>query len=99
MLRESERRPLVMPIVLHSFVVGQPYRLRQFRRVIEHILKYRDRVWITRPGEICRFIESLPASIVPGSGSASVPRIRPKPALIYPGAARPALDLARPGTA
>ena len=67
MLRESERRPLVMPIVLHSFVVGQPYRLRQFRRVIEHILKYRDRVWITRPGEICRFIESLPASIVPGS--------------------------------
>jgi peptidoglycan/xylan/chitin deacetylase (PgdA/CDA1 family) len=67
MLRESERRPLIMPIVLHSFVVGQPYRLRQFRRVIEHILKHRDRVWITRPGEICKFIESLPAGIVPGS--------------------------------
>ena len=66
MLRESERRPLVMPIVLHSFVAGQAYRLRQFRRVIEHILKHRDRVWITRPGEICRFIESLPAGIVPG---------------------------------
>ena len=64
MLRESERRPLVMPIVMHSFVLGQPYRLRQFRRVIEHILKHRDRVWITRPGEICRFIESLPAGTV-----------------------------------
>jgi len=33
MLEESERRPLVMPIVLHSFVLGQPYRLRQFKEV------------------------------------------------------------------
>ena len=33
LFEESRRRPLVMPIVLHSFVVGQPYRLRQFRRV------------------------------------------------------------------
>ncbi len=56
-----------MPIVLHSFVAGQAYRLRQFRLVIEHIQKYRDRVWITRPGEICKFIESLPAGTVPGS--------------------------------
>ncbi len=67
MLRESERRPLVMPIVMHSFVLGQPYRLRQFRRVVEHILKQRERVWITRPGKICTFIESLPKGIVPGS--------------------------------
>lgn len=67
MLRESDRRPLVMPIVMHSFVLGQPYRLRQFRRVIEHIQKHRDRVWITHPGEICKFIESLPAGTVPGS--------------------------------
>ncbi len=67
MLRESERRPLVMPIVMHSFVLGQPYRLRQFRRVVEHILEQRERVWITRPGEICTFIESLPKGIVPGS--------------------------------
>lgn len=67
MLRESARRPLVMPIVMHSFVLGQPYRLRQFRRVIEHIQKHRDQVWITHPGEICKFIESLPAGTVPGS--------------------------------
>lgn len=67
MLRESERRPLVMPIVIHSFVLGQPYRLRQFRRVIEHIQKHRDRVWVTHPGEICKFVESLPAGTVPGS--------------------------------
>ncbi len=67
LLAESERRPLVMPIVLHSFVLGQPYRLRQFRAVVEHILSYGDRIWITRPGEICRYAESLPPGIVPGS--------------------------------
>jgi hypothetical protein len=67
MLQESERRPLVMPIVLHSFIMGQPYRLRQFRRVIEHILKHRDQIWLTRPGDICTHIESLPAGTVPGA--------------------------------
>jgi allantoinase len=65
LLAESARRPLVMPIVLHSFVLGQPYRLHHFRRVVEHILRHRDRVWLTRPGEICEYIEGLPAGIVP----------------------------------
>jgi allantoinase len=67
MLQESARRPLVLPIVLHSFILGQPYRLRQFRRVIDHILKHRERIWLTRPGEICKHIESLPWGVVPGS--------------------------------
>lgn len=67
MLEESERRPLVMPIVLHSFILGQPYRLRQFRRVIEHIMEHRDRIWLTRAGAICDYIETLPQGIVPGS--------------------------------
>ncbi len=67
LLEESVRRPLVMPIVLHSFILGQPYRLRQFRRVIEHIMRHRERIWLTRPGAICDYIESLPAGIVPGS--------------------------------
>jgi hypothetical protein len=67
MLAESQRRPLVMPIVLHSFILCQPSRLRQLRKVIEHILAHRDHIWLTRPGEICSFIEGLPAGIVPGS--------------------------------
>ena len=67
LLEESARRPLVMPIVLHSFILGQPYRLRQFRRVIEHIMRHREQIWLTRPGAICDYIESLPAGIVPGS--------------------------------
>lgn len=67
MLEESQRRPLVMPLVLHSFILGQPYRLREYRRVIEHICAHRDRIWLTRPGEICAYIETLPKGIVPGS--------------------------------
>jgi allantoinase len=66
MLAESARRPLVMGVVLHSFILGQPHRLRRFRSVVDHILKHRDRIWITRPGDICGFIESLPEDIVPG---------------------------------
>ena len=66
MLEESSRRPLVMSIVLHSFILGQPHRLRRFRKVIEHILRQRDRIWLARPGDICRHIESLPAGTVPG---------------------------------
>ena len=37
MLEESARRPLVMSLVLHSFILGHPHRLRRFRQVIEHI--------------------------------------------------------------
>jgi hypothetical protein len=67
MLEESQRRPLVMSLVLHSFILGQPHRLRRYRQVIEHILKHRDQVWLARGGEICEFIESLPDGVVPGS--------------------------------
>ena len=67
MLEESVRRPLVMSLVLHSFILGQPHRLRRFRQVIEHIVAQRDKVWITRPGEICKYIETLPPGVVPGS--------------------------------
>ncbi len=67
MLEESARRPLVMPIVLHSFILGQPHRLRRFRQVIEHIVKQRERIWLTRAGDICRYVETLPAGTVPGS--------------------------------
>jgi allantoinase len=66
MLDESRKRPLVMSIVLHSFVLGQPYRLRQFRKVIEHIVQHRDEVWLTTPGCIAEHIETLPPGTVPG---------------------------------
>ena len=67
MLAQSEKdgHPVVCPISLHPFVVGRPYRLRALRRAFEHILAFKDRIWLTRPGEICRHIESLPEGVVP----------------------------------
>jgi allantoinase len=65
MLRLAERRPLVMGIALHTHVLGQPYRLHYFRHVVEHILRHRERIWLTRPGEICAFVEELPPGTVP----------------------------------
>jgi peptidoglycan/xylan/chitin deacetylase (PgdA/CDA1 family) len=67
MLEQSARQPLVFPISLHTFVVGQPFRLRQLRRALKHIVANREKIWLTRPGDICRHIESLPPGIVPGS--------------------------------
>jgi peptidoglycan/xylan/chitin deacetylase (PgdA/CDA1 family) len=65
MLLQSARRPLVYNVVLHPFVIGQPFRLRAFRRAMEHILRHRDRLWITTPGEIFRYCKELPEGVVP----------------------------------
>ena len=69
MLEQTQRdgHPLVCPISLHPFVVGRPYRIRQLRRALEHILKYKDRIWLTRPVDICQHIENLPEGTVPTS--------------------------------
>ncbi len=67
MMAQSAHQPLVFPISLHTFVVGQPFRIRQLRRALKYITDRRDKIWLTRPGEICRHIESLDPGIVPGS--------------------------------
>ncbi|HSI41932.1 MAG TPA: polysaccharide deacetylase family protein [Xanthobacteraceae bacterium] len=55
MLRASRRQPLVMSLVVHSFISGQPFRLAALRRALDHILARRDELWLTRPGEIAAF--------------------------------------------
>lgn len=65
MLEQSEGQPLVCPISIHPFSIGRPYRMRQFRRALKHILGHRDRIWLTRPRDICAHIESLPPGTVP----------------------------------
>jgi len=60
-------QPLVCPFVLHTFILGQPFRLRQLRRVIQHILAHSDEIWLTQPGRIAEHIAALPAGTVPGS--------------------------------
>ena len=67
MLAQSAGQPLVCPISLHPFVIGRPYRIRHLRRALEHVIAHREQIWLTRPGEICAHIESLPAGTVPGS--------------------------------
>ncbi len=67
MLEQARDMPLVCPISLHPFVVGRAYRLRPLRRAFQHIAARRNRIWLTRPGDICAHIESLPPGIVSGS--------------------------------
>ena len=55
-------QPLVMSVILHAFIIGQPFRLRALRRAVEHILEARESVWITQPGEIARHFQSLQPS-------------------------------------
>ena len=47
-------QPLVMSVVLHSFISGQPFRLRALRRALEHIAQTRAELWLTQPGAIAR---------------------------------------------
>ncbi len=58
MLEQSEAQPLVMGVALHGYLVGQPFRLRHLRRALAHVAKHRDRIWLTRPGEIAEHIFS-----------------------------------------
>jgi peptidoglycan/xylan/chitin deacetylase (PgdA/CDA1 family) len=67
MLEQSRKYPLVCAISVHPFIIGQPHRLRAFRDAVRHIMAHRDALWITTPGEIARYCESLPKGTVPGS--------------------------------
>jgi len=42
MIELSEKRPLVMGVALHAYIVGQPYRLRHLKRALRHIARRRD---------------------------------------------------------
>lgn len=67
MLALSARYPLVFTVVLHPFVVGQPYRLRALRRALDHVLQERDRLWITTPGAVADHVANLPPGTLPGA--------------------------------
>ncbi|MDG1116384.1 MAG: polysaccharide deacetylase family protein [Flavimaricola sp.] len=53
MLEESSRRPLVLGIALHGYLMGQPHRLRHLERALGHLVTHSDeRVWWTTAGAI-----------------------------------------------
>ncbi|MDR6955394.1 peptidoglycan/xylan/chitin deacetylase (PgdA/CDA1 family) [Ancylobacter sp. 3268] len=52
MLEASRTQPLVMSVVVHSFISGQPFRLRALTRALEHIAARKDAIWLARPRDI-----------------------------------------------
>ena len=65
-LEQSKTTPLVYCVSLHTFLSGQPQRIRQLRTVLAHIQSKRDEVWFTTPGEIAGHVADLPLGTVPG---------------------------------
>ena len=65
---QCKKQPIVFSLALHTFVVGQPYRLAGLRDILNYIVNHKDadQVWFTRPGEIYDHIKKLPKGTVPG---------------------------------
>jgi len=63
---ECAKRPLVMGIALHPYIVGQPHRFTHLARALKHIVGRADeRVWLTTSGAIAAHAAALPAGKVP----------------------------------
>jgi allantoinase len=58
MLEQSQHQPLVCGITVHSFIVGQPFRLRQFRDALAHVAGLPG-VWLTTPGRVAEHFAGL----------------------------------------
>lgn len=52
MREQSVDESLVMGIALHSYIVGQPFRLRHLRRALRHIGASRESIWLATAGGI-----------------------------------------------
>jgi allantoinase len=62
MLLQSKKWSLVCTIVVHPFIIGQPFRLRVLRRALTHIAARRDDLWIATPGAVAsHFASAVPA--------------------------------------
>ena len=64
MLLQGRAQPLVMGIALHTYIMGQPYRLKHLRRALQRVTQARDAgdIWITTPGAICKHAEVVSRS-------------------------------------
>ena len=68
MVEQCVEQPLVFALSLHTYIIGQPFRLAALKWALEHILNHpkRDRVWFTRADAISDYCYGLPAGCVPG---------------------------------
>lgn len=57
LVRQSEDRPLVYCVSLHTYIAGQPFRLTPLRKAFKHIVEHpaRDRVWFTQSDAIADY--------------------------------------------
>jgi hypothetical protein len=69
LLDSSAEQPLVMSVALHTFICGQPFRLRPLRKALRHCTehRHRERVWYTRAVDIADYCVSLPPGLIAGS--------------------------------
>ena len=66
MHEECVKRPLVMGIALHAYIVGWPHRFKHLARAMRHIKqRASERVWFTTAGKIADYAEQLPSGTVP----------------------------------
>ncbi len=61
LLEAADEKPLVMSVVLHSFISGAPFRLRQITRALAHMQANGEAVWFTQPRAIYQAL-AKPAS-------------------------------------
>jgi allantoinase len=59
MSEQCKNQALVYGISVHTFLIGQPFRLRQFRRALTHIKNNSDHVWFATTGEIADHYSGL----------------------------------------
>ena len=63
LLRQSADTALVFAISIHTFVLGQPFRLARFRRALQHMLGHSNEIWLAKPHEIAEHYSALPAGV------------------------------------
>lgn len=56
LLEASQEQPLVLSVVLHSFVSGAPFRLRRVVQALRHLASRPEQVWLTQPRRIYRHV-------------------------------------------
>jgi len=62
---ECAKRPLVMGVALHSYIVGQPHRFKHLKRALKAIAgQANSQVWFTTSGEIAKHAAALPPGTV-----------------------------------
>ncbi len=58
MLYQSTQQSLVCSVILHTFIAGQPFRLRPLTQAFKHCVEHpkaKSQVWFTTPGEIAQY--------------------------------------------